>query len=922
MDRAENQQHSATTPEAPVQPSLLARRRNNDRSRAHTGKPSAAADPTSPEVITSLISSLSAISVPVQSHFDLNVPRIDSETNPSSPVYFPPENLDVSDQHPPSEHGFGVTYGSHNPAEEQPPHSPFLHPDDAAASPVIRMARAPPSPKSPKSPKFKLNPERPASAGRPTSRSSYNSYRATFEDPAFGTITAEPGPQKVSTAASIHSTSSRKSLKSLLKKPSREFTGEKDKQIERLRKTNSYTDGLRHNVPRSRASLRSLHSMADVVEEGKPTQFAVDAYREHSISTPTGMERPSLQSNHDSAPSTPGGIGSGRIIPARESSLRHGYSSSPKHRKSGRHSRYSSTASKEIKTDSGISGVGNETEQVTKRIQELKDQQQRIKSELETDNAPQHPTKEPTSVQRPPSRVRSDTDGSIVQHELIIDESAPSPAILTGRSRSFPRNSPQVAQRPTIVSSQSFATRQSFDRPDPMEKLRSRHSVESQQAPRLHKRSPSGPVSHARSSVVGEDRPSSADSVDLAVSEYVASPKLTQRIRHPTSGRVIAFSEVGDPKGHMVLCCLGMGLTRYLMAFYDELARSLGLRLVTLDRPGVGESGPYVSDAGTPLSWPGKLTTIAASMTTLTLPDDVAIVCNHLKVTKFSILAHSAGAIYALATALRIPQHIRGRIHLLAPWIPPSQLSNIGSYKTPVPNNAVPYSHRFLRALPTSFLKIANSSFMSATSASLTSSLPKSPRRSKRRATMKDGSRPISLEAKDGKQQPEKDFKPMDTIHVTRNVNRSNDGKTQVITSQTVIDSEERERQSDYDNRLTHKIWELATTHANPAVDLLVCLERQQPIGFRYVDITRNVVIHHGSRDTRVPVENVRWLGQTMRRCEVRVLEGEGHGLMASATVMGNVLMEIAKEWEDWMTLVQGKRRATLGNHSGAMVAA
>ena len=74
-------------------------------------------------------------------------------------------------------------------------------------------------------------------------------------------------------------------------------------------------------------------------------------------------------------------------------------------------------------------------------------------------------------------------------------------------------------------------------------------------------------------------------------------------------------------------------------------------------------------------------------------------------------------------------------------------------------------------------------------------------------------------------------------------------------------------------------------------MDLLVCLERRHTIGFRYVDITRPVVIHHGSRDTRVPVDNVRWLGKTMRRCEVRVLEGEGHGLMASAQVMGGVLM-------------------------------
>ena len=117
----------------------------------------------------------------------------------------------------------------------------------------------------------------------------------------------------------------------------------------------------------------------------------------------------------------------------------------------------------------------------------------------------------------------------------------------------------------------------------------------------------------------------------------------------------------------------------------------------------------------------------------------------------------------------------------------------------------------------------------------------------------------------------------------------------------------DKERQSDYDNRLTEAIWNSATTDANPAVDLLICLERRQPIGFRYVDITRSVVIHHGSKDNRVPVENAKWLGKTMRRCEVRVLEGEGHGLMASATVMGGVLMEMAKEWEDWIRLVKGK---------------
>ncbi|GFF49705.1 hypothetical protein IFM46972_08867 [Aspergillus udagawae] len=894
----------APTAHAPLQPassSLLTRRR---KSRSHSTSRSSV-DQTSPEVITSLISSLSTISVPLQSHFD-NVPRLDLDTDPSSPifsVFFPSEPQPTTEQHSSGDHGFGISYGAQQLSEHET-HSPFLHPDDAAAAPVIRMARAPPSPKT----KSTFGPS--LSSARPASRSSYTSAKAACEDSAFGMITAEPGP-RVSTAPSIASTASggRKSLKSqlgLLKKSSREFMNDKEKQTDRLRKTSSYNDSLRHNIPRNRTSLRSMHSMADVAEEARLDHFSKGIDSEAAVSAPPSRERLSSHSARGSVSSTPGGIGSGRVIPARESSLRHSFSSSPRKRRSTRHTRYSSTASRDTKVESSPGEAGNEAEQVTKRIQELKDQQQRIKTELETDDSPDKCSKDSSTRPSQPLRTSSYTSHhpyADARGAVAFDESAPAPAVMTGKSRTTARSdSPLTSKTPNLP-----LHRQSFEKPDQNDNLRSRRSLESSASKRHHKRAPSGPASPVHASV-SDERPSSADSIDLAVLEYISSPKLTQKVPHPTTGRAIAFSEVGDPKGHVVLCCLGMGLTRYLMAFYDELARSLNLRLVTLDRPGVGESAPYTEEAANPLSW----------------PDDVAIVCNHLKVNKFSILAHSAGAIYALATALRIPQHIRGRIHLLAPWIPPSQLSSMGPHKEPVPTNAVPYSQRILRALPASFLKVANSSFMSAASASLTSSLPKAPRRTRRKTTSKDMSPALATEPKAPGRAQSKihqqggDIKALQDLKAPVVSQRTDVKQVEVTTSQTaIISSEERERQSDYDLRLTHKIWELATTNANPAVDLLVCLERRQTIGFRYVDITRNVVIHHGSRDTRVPVDNVRWLGKGMRRCEVRVLEGEGHGLMASATVMGNVLMEIAKEWEDWMTVVQGRRRGTVGPRPG-----
>lgn len=239
------------------------------------------------------------------------------------------------------------------------------------------------------------------------------------------------------------------------------------------------------------------------------------------------------------------------------------------------------------------------------------------------------------------------------------------------------------------------------------------------------------------------------------------------------------------------------------------------------------------------------------------------------------------------------------------------------------PSNTLPTSQRILRALPTPMLKVANSSFMSATSSSITSSLPKSQKRGKRKPAGRDtptlATKATFAPAMDKLNHGKKASAhpdPSKSGPLDKAANDPTDPNSDAaIVAAAASALAQKERLATYDIRLTQAIWDLATSGANPAVDLLVCLERRHTIGFRYVDITRAVVIHHGSKDTRVPVENVRWLGKTMKRCEVRVLEGEGHGLMASAAVMGGVLMEIAREWEDWAkvtgTSVHGKDEAS-----------
>lgn len=599
--------------ENPIQAesALLSRRRRRKSLPSRNGT-----DPTSPEVISSLISSLSTISVPLNSHFD-TVPKFDTESDSALPEV--PHTAPINPLPPSEQHGFGMSYGAYKPAVEPPalPENPFLHPDDAASSPVIRMARAPPSPKSPRSPRFKHFRTTDSSSTRPASRESYTSVTAAPESSSFGTISTEPGPRLSTPSIASNSSAGRtKSLKgqfSLLKRSSREFMGEKDPHVERLRKSTSYNDSLRHNVPRNRTSLRSLHSMAELTEEARPADVKEEPYEEKVASTPPNKDYQSFHGTPDA--SNPGGIGSGRIIPTRDSSLRHRHSqssSSKKHR-SARHSRYSSTASKEFNTDNGTPGTSNDAEQVTRRIQELKDQQQKIKTELEVGNSPESPTK--TSPVKPAkaskvSRVLGYEVDQAMQNGLARDrpsfnDSAPSPNVMTGKSRSGNRLGAPLASKSTHLPPQ--LPKSSTENLD-SERARYRQSLEPITST-PHRRTPSGHLSHVSNGrpSYSTERPSSADSIDIAVDDYIFSPKLTQRVIHPTTGRSIAFSEVGDPKGHVVLCCVGMGLTRYLMAFYDELARTLNLRLVTLDRPGVGESGPHQGDEPTtPLSWPGK----------------------------------------------------------------------------------------------------------------------------------------------------------------------------------------------------------------------------------------------------------------------------------------------------------------------------
>ncbi|KAI9763952.1 MAG: hypothetical protein M1840_008986 [Geoglossum simile] len=952
-----------TATHAPVIPIRNSRHTDRQRRRSlpppssYSTKPSpnrVNIKPASPEVISSLISSLSSISSPANHHFEnfpINGPSHSTPSSPSAYLStFPAlgSGGSIRELESPS----SLDYGSYsNPGLSDARDHQFLHPDDAALPPVVRTSKhssglsaiatgASPAPDVPPARNYHR------SSGRPGSRGSSSKTPKDKDDTgSIGSVSIERGAGNRDSAASYSSTGSG-SKRSGRHSMGLRYIGSKERMREKENERKRASVGAVGGRPEGlglesigggRLSLPPLSSeifVEDIISEETPPHspsHLTAGGPSNRTSPVVGKSSPIVGSRDVS----PGGVGGGRYIPTRRSSRQKTATSRSPSKK--RHSRRSSLADapKEARDREGAG-----PQDPKPRYSEAQTEADIVKGERGRREKKDHREHPPVIItNHPPVKLQSplgspllprpeppsETPSSQVDRTNQLDdiqtvdeeESAPSPAIVQRKTR----NSGVIsASKPNKTTKQS-STKTSLDLQWPL----------SPQAPRPNSRlkrysQPSSPPTHRRSlstqnsrtqeshlhqpapQVVIEDRPSSADSVDDAVDAYLCSPRLSQKIRHPQTGRVISFSEVGDSEGFAVFCCVGMGLTRYITAFYDELALTLKLRLITPDRPGVGESEPYADGTGTPLSW----------------PDDVYAICQALKITKFSILAHSAGAIYALATALRMPQHIRGRIHLLAPWIPPSQMAAIGSQQELPPAGAVPTSQRILRALPTPILKAANSSFMSATSSSITSSLPKTPRR-KRPSGGRDTPAPTGRDTPALTGKRDSLLYPNPNVSVSPELDMSQIAKAAanpenteaVILAAAASTLAEKERQTTYDTRLTHAIWSLATRGANPAVDLLVCLERRQTIGFRYVDITRNVVIHHGSRDTRVPVENVKWLGKTMRRCEVRVLPGEGHGLMASASVMSGILMEIAKEWEDWMRVVHGRgstgRRGTVG---------
>ena len=442
---------------------------------------------------------------------------------------------------------------------------------------------------------------------------------------AFGEFSIEPTPRDLSLKASEKEGNTNiRPPKSLVPKSSKE----KMREIDREWKRNPINPANEDSKKSSRRVLnvRTIDSspvspsllLDETLRPDVRLSLPIPA-RGSSIRTDSGAKR--IIAAVDNSSGSSNGI---RRVPTRDSSLRHSSGlTPPRHKRRSQRSDYQSKSDTrrlppraQYSSMNTIEKVSDDTteDDVIKRIQELKAQKDR-RSRQSIEDSQSFVAGDLSLLSLPikSSLRRTFPHDSYALQNSIFNGSR----FVTGQddaatfieSNGNPPNMIQggVTAKTSIAPvtpSSSPTQAKSILRTTSTSRIKRPISFGSSESP---KRAFTNPLSQVMWTSQYDDRTSTADSVDDVIEDYLFSYRLSQKIKHPQTGRVVSFSEVGDPDGYAVFCCVGMGLTRYITAFYDELALKLRLRLITPERPGIGESEAYTDGSDTPLGWPGKI---------------------------------------------------------------------------------------------------------------------------------------------------------------------------------------------------------------------------------------------------------------------------------------------------------------------------
>ncbi|KZO98786.1 alpha/beta-hydrolase, partial [Calocera viscosa TUFC12733] len=151
--------------------------------------------------------------------------------------------------------------------------------------------------------------------------------------------------------------------------------------------------------------------------------------------------------------------------------------------------------------------------------------------------------------------------------------------------------------------------------------------------------------------------------------DFVGHGAFHQFIRCPRTGLRVSFSEAGPRDAPTILFCPPSFCSRYVGGPNVEgWARKMGVRVITIDRPGMGGTERCSIDERLEVS-----------------AQHVASVLEYLGIKKVALLSHSAGALYIMHLLANHPMLFgpSPRVYLIAPWIPTSISDQFGLQLVP-----------------------------------------------------------------------------------------------------------------------------------------------------------------------------------------------------------------------------------------------